>query len=158
TDLLNVAPKLGPLAKNGGPTPTMALLPDSPAIDAGDNTDAPEWDQRGPGFTRIVNGTIDIGSFGVQGSRDLLHSPSAEHLLAPTTRLDATGNAISDPVVLAEPIPAARPSSPQQPITDEMPRAEAITSPLPLVARRHMAERLFQKFLAAAFVFAPCLD
>jgi hypothetical protein len=44
----------------------MALLPGSPAIDAGDNTDAPMWDQRGPGFRRIVNGTIDIGAFEVQ--------------------------------------------------------------------------------------------
>jgi hypothetical protein len=68
TDLLNVDPKLGPLANNGGPTQTMALLPGSPAIDAGDNTDAPQWDQRGPGFPRIVNGTIDIGAFEVQAS------------------------------------------------------------------------------------------
>ena len=50
TDILNVDPMLGPLQDNGGPTQTMALLPGSPAIDAGDNTDAPEFDQRGPGF------------------------------------------------------------------------------------------------------------
>ncbi len=68
TDLLDVNPLLGPLADNGGPTLTKALLPGSPAIDAGDNTDAPEWDQRGPGFPRIVNGTIDIGAFEVQSS------------------------------------------------------------------------------------------
>ncbi len=66
--LLNVDPMLGPLADNGGPTLTRALLPGSPAIDAGDNTDAPEFDQRGPGFPRIVNGTIDIGAFEVQAS------------------------------------------------------------------------------------------
>jgi hypothetical protein len=29
-------PLIGPLADNGGSTQTMALLPDSPAIDAGD--------------------------------------------------------------------------------------------------------------------------
>jgi hypothetical protein len=61
-----IDPRLGPLANNGGPTQTMALLPGSRAIDAGDNTDAPEWDQRGPGFPRIVNGIIDIGAFEVQ--------------------------------------------------------------------------------------------
>src|SRR5262249_30242764 len=66
TDLLNVDPMLGPLQDNGGPTQTMALLPGSPAIDAGDNTGAPDWDQRGPGFPRIVNGVIDIGAFEVQ--------------------------------------------------------------------------------------------
>lgn len=34
----NTDPQLAPLAANGGPTPTMALLPGSPAIDAGDDT------------------------------------------------------------------------------------------------------------------------
>jgi hypothetical protein len=66
TDLLDVDPLLGPLQDNGGPTQTIALLPGSPAIDAGDNTDAPLWDQRGPGFPRIVNSIIDIGAFEVQ--------------------------------------------------------------------------------------------
>ncbi|MDP9383237.1 MAG: hypothetical protein M3Q29_24460 [Chloroflexota bacterium] len=34
-NILNVDPKLGPLANNSGPTMTHALLPGSPAIDAG---------------------------------------------------------------------------------------------------------------------------
>ena len=67
-DLTNANPLLGPLQNNGGPTLTHALLPGSPAIDAGDNADAPEFDQRGPGFPRIVNGTIDIGAFEVQAT------------------------------------------------------------------------------------------
>jgi hypothetical protein len=66
SDLLNVDPRLGPLQDNGGLTQTMALLPGSPAIDAGDNTAAPMWDQRGAPFHRIVNGVIDIGAFEVQ--------------------------------------------------------------------------------------------
>src|SRR5262249_822381 len=66
TDLLDVDPLLGPLQNNGGPTWTHALLPGSPAIDSGDNTDAPEWDQRGEGFPRIVNDVIDRGAFEVQ--------------------------------------------------------------------------------------------
>jgi hypothetical protein len=70
TDLLNEDPLLGPLQDNGGPTQTMALLPGSPAIDAGDNMDAPQYDQRGPGFLRIVNGSIDIGAFEVQPALD----------------------------------------------------------------------------------------
>ena len=36
SDLTGLAPGLGGLAANGGPTPTLALLQDSPAIDAGD--------------------------------------------------------------------------------------------------------------------------
>jgi hypothetical protein len=60
-------PLLGPLQDNGGPTQTMALLAGSPAIDAGDNNYFPgPYDQRGDGFARIVNGTIDIGAFEVQ--------------------------------------------------------------------------------------------
>jgi len=65
-NLLGVDPLLGPLADNGGPTQTMALLLGSPAIDAGDNTGAPAYDQRGVGFARIVRGTIDMGAFEVQ--------------------------------------------------------------------------------------------
>ena len=61
-------PLLGPLQDNGGPTQTMALLPGSPAIDAGDNASSPgPNDQRGNGFARIVDGTTDIGAFEVQG-------------------------------------------------------------------------------------------
>jgi hypothetical protein len=64
-DIINTDPKLGPLQDNGGPTFTHALLPGSPAIDAGDPAFAPppEFDQRGTGFPRVVNGRIDIGAF-----------------------------------------------------------------------------------------------
>jgi hypothetical protein len=76
TDLLNVDPLLGPLQDNGGPTQTMALLPGSPAIDAGDNTDAPMWDQRGPGFPRIIHGVIDIGAFEYRPPRQVQLDPN----------------------------------------------------------------------------------
>ena len=69
TDLLNVNPLLGPLQNNGGPTMTMAPFPSSPAIDAGDNALIPfgvTADQRGAGYPRIVNHTVDIGAFEVQ--------------------------------------------------------------------------------------------
>jgi predicted outer membrane repeat protein len=60
-----IDPRLGPLANNGGPTLTHALLPDSPAINRGDNTDVPATDQRGGQFLRSV-GPTDIGAFEVQ--------------------------------------------------------------------------------------------
>jgi N-acetylneuraminic acid mutarotase len=68
-DQINTDPMLGPLQDNGGPTFTHELLPGSPAIHAGDPsfTPPPFYDQRGPGFDRVVNGRIDIGSFEVQG-------------------------------------------------------------------------------------------
>ena len=69
-NIVNVDALLGPLADNGGPTLTHALLPDSPAIDAGDNSLAVDansnpllTDQRGEGFDRIFGGTVDIGTF-----------------------------------------------------------------------------------------------
>jgi hypothetical protein len=67
-DRTNTEPSLGPLRNNGGPTFTHALLPGSPAIDAGDpNFSSPaSFDQRGPGFDRVFNGHIDIGSFEAQ--------------------------------------------------------------------------------------------
>lgn len=40
-------PLLGPLASNGGVTQTLAPLPGSPAIDAGDSATCPATDQRG---------------------------------------------------------------------------------------------------------------
>src|SRR5206468_50828 len=57
-DIRNMDPMLGPLQDNGGPTFTHELLSRSPAIDAGDpNFDPPpDNDQRGPGFSRVVNG------------------------------------------------------------------------------------------------------
>lgn len=54
-------PLLAPLGKNGGPTLTMALLPGSPAIDAGDTVAPPSTDQRG--FPRPAGAAADIGAF-----------------------------------------------------------------------------------------------
>ena len=83
--LSNTDPKLGFLTKrNGGPTETLALEPDSPAINRGSNSSALEgrrgpalqFDQRGQGFPRIVGGSyrrgefvpaVDIGAFEFQG-------------------------------------------------------------------------------------------
>ncbi|MHB1426411.1 MAG: choice-of-anchor Q domain-containing protein [Gemmataceae bacterium] len=67
-DILNpVSVGLGSLANNGGATQTMALLPGSPAIDAGDSTapNLPATDQRG--YARTVGNSIDIGAYQTQG-------------------------------------------------------------------------------------------
>jgi hypothetical protein len=60
-----IDPRLGPLADNGGPTPTHALYIGSPASDAGDPSFAPppDTDQRGEGFPRVIAGRLDIGAF-----------------------------------------------------------------------------------------------
>jgi hypothetical protein len=61
TDLPNTDPLLDPLQDNGGPTFTHALLHGSPAIDAGNNTGAPDTDQRGT--PRPQGTTCDIGAY-----------------------------------------------------------------------------------------------
>ena len=64
SDLNKVNPLLGPLQNNGGPTQTMALLQDSPAIDrVNTSADCPATDQRGD--VRPDNGesVCDIGAY-----------------------------------------------------------------------------------------------
>lgn len=70
TDLRNTNPQLGALASNGGPTPTQALAPGSPAVDAGGTCPAADsgTDQRGlPRFA-----PCDIGAYEVQDQTPVL--------------------------------------------------------------------------------------
>ncbi|MDG3494775.1 MULTISPECIES: DUF4347 domain-containing protein [Pseudanabaena] len=61
-----INPQLAPLGNYGGSTQTHALLPNSPALNAGNNANAPVGnDQRGA--TRIFGGVVDIGAFESQG-------------------------------------------------------------------------------------------
>jgi hypothetical protein len=55
SNLTGVDPQLGPLASNGGPTQTMLPALASPVVDRGGSTVAVPYDQRGPGFPRIVD-------------------------------------------------------------------------------------------------------
>lgn len=77
-NLFGVDPSLGPLASNGGPTLMHSLLPGSPAINAGNPLipDPPPTDQRGPGFVRIFNGRVDLGSFELQSMDGAVEVPA----------------------------------------------------------------------------------
>ena len=99
-DQTNTHPILGPLQDNGGPTRTHRPYPESPAIDAGDPsfTPPPFYDQRGPGFDRVVNGRIDIGSFEVQEGKPPPPSPTPTPTLTPS------------PTPRPKPAPRSRPS------------------------------------------------
>lgn len=59
--VLTVDPLLQPLTDNGGPTPTMALGANSPAVNAGTGNRAPSVDQRG----KARRGNVDIGAYEV---------------------------------------------------------------------------------------------
>jgi hypothetical protein len=136
SDLLDVDPLLGPLQDNGGPTWTMAVLPGSPAIDSGDNTNAPDWDQRGPGYPRIVNGTIDRGAFEVQNTAGPTGDPRSLATVpfsgAPTGRTTlARASGLGNPPRLHDealkgrnsPTPPAAPLQGSKPALARVPRA-----------------------------------
>jgi hypothetical protein len=55
-------PGLGDLIQNGGPTPTRLPLGGSLAIDNGHNLYNRSFDQRGPGYPRVLGAFTDIGA------------------------------------------------------------------------------------------------
>ena len=71
-DTIAADPLLLPLADNGGPTRTRALDAGSPAIDAGNNAAALDFDQRGDGFGRVAGAAADIGAFERQAPDDTI--------------------------------------------------------------------------------------
>ena len=79
TDLSGVDPLLGPVAYNGGPTPTRALGEGSPAIDAWECT--PWKDQRGA--ARPQGAACDIGAFEVGECCPALEPPYQPEPTAP---------------------------------------------------------------------------
>jgi len=87
-DQVNTDPMLGPLQDNGGPTLTYALLPGSPAIDAGapNFIPPPFYDQRATDFWRVRNNRIDVGSFEVQNGPALTPTPTPTPRPSPTPR------------------------------------------------------------------------
>jgi predicted outer membrane repeat protein len=123
-DQINTDPMLGPLQDNGGPTFTHALLPGSPAIDAGDPSFAPPpfFDQRGPGFDRVSGSGIDIGSFEVQVGGTPTPTPTATASATPTSTPTATGTASPTPTSTARPSPTPRSAPTPRPRPTPPPR------------------------------------
>jgi hypothetical protein len=96
-DLSGIDPLLGPLQDNGGTTETHALLPGSPAIDAGGD-DCGDADQRGVSRPQDGDGNgkavCDIGAFEVSSSSVDLTPPSApEAAFSHAPEYDADGTA-----------------------------------------------------------------
>jgi hypothetical protein len=88
------------LQNNGGSVQTIALAAASPAVNAGDNaylteailavdyngdgdtTDTLSTDQRGTGFNRTVNTTVDLGAFEATDTVSLLVDTNSDNNLA----------------------------------------------------------------------------
>jgi choice-of-anchor C domain-containing protein len=105
------------LQNNGGPTWTMALVPGSPAINAGSNDlvidpqgNPLQFDQRGAGFVRIFNGTVDIGAYEIQTGKvvGFVIPPTAVGLQCVAVPLHSTGLMVS----FSQPMDAARAENP----------------------------------------------
>ncbi|MBC1222617.1 CSLREA domain-containing protein [Nostoc sp. UCD121] len=89
-----IDPKLGSLQNNGGATFTHALLADSPALNAGNNSLVPPdvtTDQRSAGFDRLSDVAVDIGAYEVQPSI-IITPPDNPNPLVPTISIIATDN------------------------------------------------------------------
>ena len=78
-------PALGSLGDNGGPTYTMSLSPESPAINAGDSANCPATDQRG--IARPQGSGCDIGAF------EYIPLPTATPTNTPTATQTPTATA-----------------------------------------------------------------
>ncbi|KPL90321.1 right-handed parallel beta-helix repeat-containing protein [Herpetosiphon geysericola] len=94
-------PLLAPIAEYAGSTPTMALLPGSPAIDAGDSAVCALSDQRG--IARPQGAGCDLGAFESHGFQlNILAGNQQVADLASTfpsaLRIQAVANAANEPV------------------------------------------------------------
>ncbi len=98
-DMTNTLPLLGPLAGNGGDTMTHALLPGSPAIDAGGSCGVAS-DQRG--ITRPQGSACDSGAFESRGFIFALSGGSPQTTVVNTPFADplalTASSAYGDPI------------------------------------------------------------
>ena len=102
SDYATLSRTLGPLANNGGPTQTIALLPANPAIEYVPAADCPPTDQRG--YTRTPPcdiGAWDNGALNAQTIAFTSTAPSNATVGGPAYLVQATGGASGNAVTLA---------------------------------------------------------
>ncbi len=115
------------LQNNGGPTDTIALQPNSPAVNGVPIANCPATDQRGdprpdPGDT---SGTCDIGAF---ESIDALGSPTPTASATPTGTATATFSASPTATMTASPTPTATVTTTATPTATATPTVSATTT------------------------------
>ena len=106
-DTVGVDPQLVALANNGGNTDTQRLPAGSPARDSGAapaaGVTAPATDQRGTGFPRVFNTTVDKGAYEAQQNNFGFTVTLAPRNPVRGTRLVATATSTNDGQPLAAP-------------------------------------------------------
>ena len=118
--LLGRDPRIGPLADNGGPTMTHALLTGSPALDAAARRICPGIDQRA--VVRPFGAACDIGAY------------EAEFSFASAAIVAATPEASTStptPPLTATPLPSQLPPTPTSTPTATQQAAAPTSPPLP---------------------------
>jgi len=110
-------PRLGPLQDNGGPTATHALLPGSPALDAGDpsgcrdSNGAPlATDQRGQPRPDAASGRCDIGAYEAEPAAATTATAAASVTPAPSTAAGTPTAAAPSPAAPPTPSPTGAPA------------------------------------------------
>jgi hypothetical protein len=99
SDYATLSRTLGPLADNGGPTQTIALLPASPAIDYVPAADCPPTDQRGVARTAPCDiGAYDTDGLVAQVITFTSTAPTGATVGGPSYPVTATGGASGNPV------------------------------------------------------------
>jgi hypothetical protein len=88
----NTNPLVGDLADNGGPTETMALATNSPAVDKLDPASAPDIDQRGVTRPQGPSGLSDIGAYelDVDSAKILLQPQSVSTIVGSNVTFSVT--------------------------------------------------------------------
>jgi hypothetical protein len=179
-DVTNVM--LGPLADNGGMTPTYKLVLGSPAIDAGDPTAVagenghPMYDQRGEPFTRVYGGRIDIGAFEYHSKPPLTTDFTGDGLVTAADyvvwrkfgpAVSALGQAVSNFALVSNvtfDAAADSPTSAAANVTERSPQSTSVvgTAPIDVViapaAQQRFAPRRFEESRLARFSPQPRPD
>lgn len=115
TNVTGMSASLGPLANNGGPTETQALMADSPAIDYGSaDCPPPATDQRG--ISRPQGNRCDIGAYESSFSGPTPHptpspTPAPTPTRTPTPTQTPTQTPSPTPTLSATPTSSSSPTA-----------------------------------------------
>lgn len=94
SNIVGVAPGLGTLSSNGGPTSTHALLATSPAINNGSNSFSFTTDQRGS--PRVRGNAVDIGAFEFSAAPTMTSLTASAVTIVRGSQLTLTANSVAD--------------------------------------------------------------